>query len=276
MPKTGSTWLQHEILPKMKSIDVCYKEELRKCMLHWSNKNILISYENYVGFPHIKEADVQQGWIDSRKRSLCNLSSFFPDSDIILIVRKQTELLKSLYNQYIKVGGSISFHEYISGEHPYSININALKYIELLNQIQQKFSGSVLIVDYNFMKSHVEEFGKVFLSFVGCNDLIDFNKHSGRKVNTSLSNAQIKNMLRFNRQFHTYYSPNGYKMFRRKTYKKIRTIILRLTDFAYGNKQYDIFHKDDIEKLENFYDDDWRDTQQITKGRFKIINNKIY
>ena len=260
----------------MKSIDVCYKEELRKCMLSWSDKNILISYENYVGFPHVKETDIHQGWMDSRKRTLYNLSSFFPDADIILIVRKQTELLKSLYNQYIKVGGSISFHEYISGKHPYSININALKYTELLNQIQQHFSGRILLIDYNFLKNQVEDFGKALLNFVGCTDQIDFKRQSLNQVNTSLTDAQIITMIKLNRIFHTYYSPNGYKFLKRSTYKKIRSFFIGTTSLIYGNRKYNIFHKDDLNVIEDFFSKDWYRIQGLTKNSFTVIESPVF
>jgi len=276
MPKTGSTWLQKKILPKMKSIDVCYKEELRKCMLSWSDKNILISYENYVGFPHVKETDIHQGWMDSRKRTLYNLSSFFPDADIVLIVRKQTELIRSLYNQYIKVGGSISFHEYISGKHPYSININALKYTELLNQIQQHFSGRILLINYNFLKNQVEDFGKAFLNFVGCTDQIDFKRQSLNQVNTSLTDAQIITMIKLNRIFHTYYSPNGYKFLKRSTYKKIRSLLMKSTNMFYGRKKYNIFHPDDLESIEKFFFEDWNRIQEISNKRFVIVDRPFF
>ena len=69
------------------------------------HENILISDELLSGIPGCNYLN----------RSLIadRLSSLFPEGEIIIFLRGQKDILLSMYNQYIKMGGTAPINEYI-------------------------------------------------------------------------------------------------------------------------------------------------------------------
>lgn len=271
MQKTGSTWLQTFILPALKTIDVCYKESFRYSMFNWSGKDLLISYENYVGYPHLRKARGFNGWMYTRDRAFKNLSFLFPDADIILVVRKQKDLVKSLYNQYIKVGGCLSFHEYVSGKSEYSLEKEALEYCPLIKQIKDYFSGRILLMDYELFKNNKEKFVRIFISFANSSDFLSFNNTGDIKINKSLSDAQIRFMMVLNKMVYTDYSPTGLKLPGSKTYKRLRKALLSLVDLVPGNRSFEIFMKNDLMAIDEHFFRDWEKLKTMVREDYLVI-----
>jgi len=271
MPKTGSTWLQNFILPFIKTIDVCYKESFRYSMLKWKDKGLLLSYENYAGYPHISAARGLDGWMATRSRSFRNLSSLFPSANIILVVRKQSDLIKSIYNQYIKVGGCISFDDYCFGNLSNSLDREALYYMPLLKQIKTHFNGKILLISFELFRKDKNKFGKIFLDFAGSKDNIDFERYGSKRVNVSLSQRQLKNMLILNKYVRTEYSPDGIKLRSRNRYKRYRSFVLALSGFFGNNSFHGIFKNDTIKKLDDLYLSDWNQLISLIGNDYTII-----
>ncbi len=266
MPKTGSTWLQTCMLPKLRRVDVCHRESFRFSILGWSNRNILISYENYVGYPYVLESRNMHGWINTRNRALNNLSLLCPGADVILVVRNQTELVKSLYNQYIRIGGSLSFHDYVSGNSKYSLEKEALEYAPLIKQIRDNFSGRLLLINYRLFKDDKEKFGRIFLDFIGSDENIDFTGPSETMINESLTETQISYMNVFNKIVHNEYSPTGLKLPGRKTYKRLRKLVLWTAKLISGHKSHGIYNTEDMKVIEKYFSDDWKRLNIAMKG----------
>jgi hypothetical protein len=196
MQKTGSTWLQTIVFPKIVSHDVVYKETFRELISKLSEKDKIISYENYVGYPHLLKIRGLNGWLETRKKSFSNLSELFPNADIILVVRKQSELIRSLYNQYIKVGGNITFYDYWMGNNnPYAIERNALMYRDLICDIKKYFSGRILIMNFDLFKNNKIRFFEVLSEFVGGLNPVDLKSDEVKIVNRSLPPNQIRALL---------------------------------------------------------------------------------
>ena len=127
--KTASTFFQTEVFPHFENTicltrpytqqsrgfnklqfadDTVYQPEELKIELEQinkENKNIIISDECLSGFP-------QTNYLN---RSLIanRLNKFFPQAEIILFIRGQKNILLSLYNQYVKMGGTEPIHNYI-------------------------------------------------------------------------------------------------------------------------------------------------------------------
>lgn len=271
MPKTGSTWLQNCILPLIKTVDVCYKESFRYSMLKWSKPRLLLSYENYAGYPHKSALRGLDGWMATRARSLSNLSALFPSADIILVVRKQSELLRSIYNQYIKVGGCISFDDYCFGDSSSSVDKDALLYMNLLKQVRAHFNGSILLLSFELFKSDKSRFGKFFLDFAGAQDEIDFERHGSRRINVSLTQGQIKHMLKLNKWVQTEYSPDGIKLRSRNRYKRYRRAVLALSSLVGKNKSHGIFNDETIKRLDDYYISDWGQLTSLMDGDCAVL-----
>lgn len=129
--KTASTYLQTEVFPRLKSCyyvsrpttqfnyelsslqyldDTLYKEEnvieyfsgLRKKA---GGKNLFLSDEAFSG-KAIKYGYINRSMIADRLSRICN------DAEIIIVLRNPIDILISLYNQYVKIGGTNHYKRY--------------------------------------------------------------------------------------------------------------------------------------------------------------------
>lgn len=102
--KTGSSFLQHCVFPKLKGVNYIYKPENPLFAPILASKINLISDEEIsLSMPHNSD----------RFRTLDAMHMQYPDAKIIIGVRSITPWLDSCYAQYIKTGGSLTFYEYI-------------------------------------------------------------------------------------------------------------------------------------------------------------------
>jgi hypothetical protein len=122
LQKTATTFLQDEIFPRLREVfyvgrpytqeneafnqlqyaddslytDEPLKVELDKILKAARGRNLLISDELFSGYAFYNFSN--RGQIARR------LSQVVPDGEIILFIRNQLDLIKSLHNQYVKLG----------------------------------------------------------------------------------------------------------------------------------------------------------------------------
>ena len=120
--KTASTWLQDEVFNKLQEFflvsrpyttlstgwnklllanngifrEADLESELKEILVSNGVKKLLLSDENFSGMPNM--GFINQTQVASR------LSALFPRGEIILFLRGQLSLLRSLHNQAIKTG----------------------------------------------------------------------------------------------------------------------------------------------------------------------------
>ncbi|HBF88799.1 MAG TPA: hypothetical protein DDX39_09170 [Bacteroidales bacterium] len=124
-PKTATTWFRTRFYPMVrdaffvdrKTINpIIVKTDLanfnksiiiEKLQIPKSNQLILCS-ETLMG--HI--SDGSTNWKYSKENAI-KLKELFPDSNIVIFIRNQQELITSAYIQYIKNGGNYSINKYL-------------------------------------------------------------------------------------------------------------------------------------------------------------------
>jgi len=118
-PKTGTTWLQKELFPKVKNYTVLIKPEITRVLVKktmeykkWkttftnlSNENLIISDEDLVT-KKVEHITPQE----KAKR----LYEIFPQAHIVIFIREQKNIIESAYSQYVKSGGTLKFKEYLT------------------------------------------------------------------------------------------------------------------------------------------------------------------
>jgi len=128
MPRTGTSFLQTKVFPKIKTIELIappfsqygnafnnllfaddsfYDEEkIKKELSSFKGEKILISNENFLGqslyFNHINRSIIAK-----------RLKSIFPEATIILYLRNQLDLLKSLYAISVLWGEHKPFEDFV-------------------------------------------------------------------------------------------------------------------------------------------------------------------
>jgi len=268
MQKTASTSMQKHVFPNLKGFDYIWKGDFRHIIMTQRGFPKFISYENFVGYPHINYSRKYNGFLKTREHALGALSSFFPEADTILIVRNHVDLVKSLYNQYIKVGGAISFKDYIDGVSKYSLEKEALIYKNLILDIKKAVSGRLLVVDFRLFRDDLELFEKVFLNFIDCDQKGIFSALLTVRENETLSMRQLRAQLIINSIIKTDFKETGFDIGSRG-FKICRSISRRYVSrfFPSGN----VFSPDDIEKLKTYFIEDINYIDDLLVEGFCII-----
>jgi hypothetical protein len=185
-----------------------------------NNDTILISDEEYYGNPYLGALD--------RKRNLDRILQTFHDGAYFLIfLRNQENLLFSLYNQYIKTGGTANFHQFLSfRKYPLLIQNSYFKYndylVYLINQCSKDKVKVILFEEFNKNKPAVINEIGYFIN----DKKIEVNSSLDEKINTSLFIGNL-GVMRFLNKF-TKSPKEPFLLFNfifHKTFKRVLTRI---------------------------------------------------
>jgi len=197
-PKTATSFLQDEIFPQFKSIHFIPLSELKDPLLkitsqdefNFDYKKIrediiskldpdkpnLISFEGLCGeiiFKHTNQKQIAD-----------RLHKLFPESHIIIIIRNQYDLIKSLYRQSIHLGGTKKFTEFINFQYGKikpsyitidgRVNLEMFKFLPLIDYYNELFNPSnVHIILFEIIKvDGIKKFVEKFISILRTNDQI--------------------------------------------------------------------------------------------------------
>lgn len=275
MQKTGSTWLQNHYFPKIETHDVVYKESFRHMFYNLNpDKDLIITYENYVGYPHPLPSRKWNGWMETRDSAFKNLASFFPDADIILVVRRQPDFIKSLYNQYVKVGGNITFDDYWKGGCHNSFEKDAVKYTELLQHISDNFNGRILVINFDLFVKDKKRFSQVLNGFFGQVNAIDLTESYQSLVNKSLRWKDIRALLSAYKIFGNKYHPDAKIKLPNRVFKVLRWLSVNVYSRFFSNET--AVNDEHVKSMESFYADDWAAiTSMMKDGYFVKEGDKV-
>lgn len=183
--KCGSTFLQKEIFPKIKDVNMLSPYLTLTYQIYQDKINILS-----------KESFCSNNIITDR------LHNLFPQAKIIVILRDKEGLKKSCYNTYLKHCGTLTFEEYlVLNKEMYS---RLLDYDSYLNHIKELFSD--VYVDYlENLKKDNYAFVKGICDFIGV-PVPDYNI---KYHNVALTDRQIKLCRFLNRYFNSRHNNKG-------------------------------------------------------------------
>lgn len=184
LPKTGTTFLQHEIFPKIKNVNFIHYQNF--AMEIYTDKLNIISNEELFGYK-VRGSNAHDRFTIADRLKLC-----FPDAKIILGLRNKKTWLKSCYKQWVRDGG---IHEY-----DYWFNnifdVSFLNFDEYINYLKSIFDN-VYIYTFENLKNNTDECLKNICNFIGCDVPIFENK----KYNVGWNDKQIKIARFLNRCF---------------------------------------------------------------------------
>jgi hypothetical protein len=175
VPKTASTWLQRSVFPALGGIaygnvdpsvrslvdnlldrhgEQFVPTALRAVVENYDahGSRILISDEGLSG-------DLWPPW-DTAERYATRIASAMPDADVLIFTRNQTEMLTSVYAQYVAEGGTCSFERFLSGDHAGpAFDPSALDYGRLVDLYRDLFpSDHVWVVPFERLRNDPASF----------------------------------------------------------------------------------------------------------------------
>lgn len=268
MPKTASTAMQQHVFPKITSHNYILKGDIRHIILTLDDLPTFISYENFIGYPHINYRRKYNGFLKTRQSSLQALGSLFPDADTILVIRNHVDLVKSLYNQFIKVGGSISFKDYISTGSEHRLEIEALIYEDLIADIKSHFSGRLLVIDHRLIRDNLDMFEHVLLDFIGSTDYGIFTSLKDKRSNESLSMQQLRAQLWVNAFLKTDFKSDGIDLGQRG-FKIGRYLAANVLAKMYTDES--VFGEAELMVLYDYFYDDQQHMCRLLEAGFAIL-----
>jgi len=180
--KTGSTFLQKEIFPKL---DVNYYHKPDLLTENFIGHKILISKEEWC---HTKYIANHPELLDFDFIALERLSKIFPNAKIILGMRKEG-FEKSLYSRFLLEGSTLSFDEFKK-----RLNKRFLNQNRYVTECKKMFSD-VFIYTLDDLKKNPQTVADRICNFMNVPKIII---NGNRKYNTSLKPMQQKSLRMLN------------------------------------------------------------------------------
>lgn len=210
-PKTGTTWVQEEVIPnvpgmaslgKPELIDPEYRvlfNELVSC------NEFDFSPENFIDrFRRLEEKNREQlpperkkiisfellsgeiyAGLDA-KQLLDRIKAVFGTPQIIITVRHQNTIIESIFKHYVASGGSLHIREFVYKVMSPSVDIwgnrhlfTKFRYDRMVSYCQEVFGrDKVKVIPFEWIKSAPELFIGAFLGFMGIEVVAGINRKS--------------------------------------------------------------------------------------------------
>ncbi|MDZ4835086.1 MAG: sulfotransferase [Candidatus Melainabacteria bacterium] len=233
--KTGTSWLQTHLFPSAElGLGMVGMEEVRKTLIadrplqfdpvlcrttlgatieQIRAKNLypVISHEELSGNP------LSGGY--KSKELAQRLLDVFPDAKILITIREQRAIIYSCYQQYIKIGGTSSFSDYVFPRPRWSarlplFDLENFKYHFLIEHYRNLFGqDNVCVLPYEQFFSAPTEFVGSILDFAGIkleqNQLQSLRFNQKENVTPNPLALEVKRRLNFLDPLNTVHRPDS-------------------------------------------------------------------
>ena len=207
--KTGSTFLQHHFFPRSKNKtyiggDIAWgivnpylgkfdAASFRDAVVAQHGEDFLCSYESLVSDPLSGNFNAL-----AMREYVRRIHEAFPDAKIVLFVREQTEIIQSMYTQYVKAGGTFSLPRVLRQDrsvHPF-FAFEYYEYDRTLDIIQENTRPEqVFIYDFHELRDNGEQLLRRMSSDLDLG-VADFSNLGGKSnVKFRLNSCRIARFL---------------------------------------------------------------------------------
>ena len=195
--RTGTTFLQREIFPKLKSVQYVDGWEAARHLhrlVHEEDASFDLSQTQEYFYPLIKSGpslisnELLSGnpyYLDANQpRTTDRLAQLFPHARIIVTIRRQDRLLQSLYLKRLRDGESVSLANFLrykngdfrsyygmDGRH---VNLPVLRYDKIAERYADRFGRRVDFFVYEHMSNDIGAYVGAICKIIGENEAPDF------------------------------------------------------------------------------------------------------
>lgn len=284
--KTGSSFLQLGIFPFLKGIKYMHIRDGRPIITEfhkdWDNDKILLASEALSGAPWMNDYKRRNkyknfeyrnlNWIEKYKNSVRNIKKLFPEAKIIIVFRKHSSMIESIYKQYLHEGGHKNVSDFFNIDNErHVINKEELFYRKRIELIHDLFSEeNVFVSTYETMKENKVLFIQKLLYFMEINEKNDASallKLNDKNINVGVKRTQGKLLRIFNLMDMYLSKTKVLPTFNNKIFTKLGINPRKL--FQYRLKWIDKrnleLEEDYKNKIDEYYKEDWNRIQSYLR-----------
>ncbi len=249
--KTGTTYLQYRVFPKLKAIYYIQRTRYKKSksiLRHTNHKKYLLSRE----FDQQMEKEVK--WF----------AADFPNTTAIIVFRRHADYIASQYRRFVKNGFMGSFIDFFDLENDNGyFKKKDLDYFSQIQLLEKSFTRKPIVLFYEDMREDPIMFIQNLVQRMEVS--IDINALNLSRKHSSYSEKQLKGMLRLGKHINLQKRRifnNGFLHFLWKLYMgAIRYTILfflKVLPENSADKGKPLISPIELEKVNQFYAEDWK------------------
>lgn len=206
--KTGTTFIQNEIFPKLESVDLIRAWNTHRYLFNPNfeniDKHILITDEGISGNPFGGR------YFEEFKFNITRIKHLYREPKIIFGIRRHDGFLLSLYKQYLHQKGFQKIDYLFNKEDTGLMKHKDLFFENKIEILKEQFKD-VFIYSQELLKENPQEFIANLMGFLDINDEINYEELITRKRNVGVeTRLQVVLLKRLNKLSHSNYFPNLY------------------------------------------------------------------
>ncbi len=254
LERTGTTFLQQSLFPKLKNIYYIPKKQYKnsdKIIFKTNYDKYLLSHENKLLYPEMKK-----------------FASKYPNAQIILVFRRHDKWIASHYKRQIKNGYSKNFKEFIDLENNTGLwKKEDLFFLPRIKCIEECFKQPPLVLFHDELKSSPKDFVRKILKITGTEEHVPI---PFKARHTSYTDKELKVRRRVNQK--PLLKTIKVKNKRFKTLRKLYNKTVRYTTLYIARLIPEHFISDaplipvtELEKIRDYYAKDWENIKEYAK-----------
>lgn len=250
LSKTGSTFLQHQVFPKIQGLEYLPTRKYRHALSlipQMQAEKILVS----------REFDQQF------EQEIIKFSKQYPHAYPIIVLREHSSWAVSNYKRFVKNGHSISLSEFIDIEEDKGLfklkDFDYQRYLDLLNQ---HFDSPTMVLFYEDLRSQPQVFVQKILDFTETD--LDFQKVNWKPKHVSYDKNALKlvrklsRKIQFQKKLEVHVEPKGFLY-------NLYANIVRYS-ILYGSKimpsnvfpKENLYEQQEVEALKDYFQEEWK------------------
>jgi len=249
--KTGTTYLQYRVFPKLKNIYYIQRTRYKK-------SKVILRHTNHQKYLLSREFDQQMG------KEVKWFAADFPDTTAIIVFRQHAGYIASQYRRFVKNGFRGSFNDFFDLENDNGyFKKKDLDYFSQIQLLEKSFTQKTIVLFYEDLRKDPKMFIHDLAQRMAVS--VDIKALNLSKKHSSYSEKQLKGMLRIgkhvNLQKRRIFNNSFLHFFWKLYMGAIRYTVLFFLRVLLENsmdKGKPLIPPEELEKVKQFYEADWK------------------
>ena len=264
--KTGTTYLQYELFPKLKGIYYIQRTRYQRAIE-------IIAKTDYPRYLVSREFDQQL------PQEVEKFARHYPDTGVIIVLRRHDSWIASQYRRFAKNGIHVDFNRFFDIDHNQGLwKYDDLNYMAKLKIIESHFSQKPLVLFQEELKTDPYNFFDKIARYTG--STYDRDDISLDAVHASYNDKQLKAV----RKLSKYLFPSSERYSRKTLRGWLQWRRIQLTSYAImfsarflpdaWFSDVELIPRGQLEKIRTHFEDDWQQCLAYAQKNNSAITTK--